>query len=142
MISAALMAFAAAMQISADDARRPRVDICTAQRGYLDRHRGVERPDGSIWWWPGNGPAAPFDASAETTVRQRPWFRAREPLVIDGVTYHYQGVAQPSDMAFQRYYGPTDWVDGVPATSARGGVVWVLLDPVDCVFAVWSRSEN
>lgn len=142
MFSATLMVFLTAVQISAEDARRPRVDICSAQPGYFDRHRGVERPDGSIWWWPDNGSAVPFDRAAETTARQRPWFRSRTPLVIDGVTYRYSGLGQPGEIAFNRYYGPTGWVDGVPRTSTRGQDVMILPDPVDCIFAVWSREED
>lgn len=142
MIAALLLALSAG-QLSAEDARLPRVAICTGQAAYFDREWGLERPDGSVWWVR-RGRTEPFDASRETTARQRPWFRAQAPLDIDGVTYGYRGVAQPDSLPFRRYHRDLPPVDGVPAVEpmgSEGRVIWLLLDPVDCLFAVWERQD-
>lgn len=144
MITAALLLALSAGQSAAGNDDLPRVQICTSQAPYFTRTWGVQRPDGSVWWRP-RREVEPFDASRENTARQRPWFRDQAPLEIDGVAYDYRGVAQPNNLAFRRYHRDRPPVDGVPAVEpmgSEGRVIWLLLDPVDCLFAVWERSGS
>lgn len=141
VIAALMLALAAVNGLAEED--RPRVQICTAQEPYFGRTWRFERPDGAIWWRTLHGDA-PFDASQDVTARQRDWFRTQAPLEIEGVGYGYRGVAQPDTLPFRRYHRDLPPVDGVPAVApmgSEGRVIWLLLDPIDCLFAVWERRD-
>ena len=144
MLTLLVLATLSAAQFTADDDRRPRVPLCTAQDGELNRVLAVERADEQVWWFPMQGEATPYDATKEVTARQRDWFRTRQPLLVHGLTYRYRGEDAVDDTAFRRYNRPTDPVDGVPAMVPMGldEEVWVLLDPVGCRFAVWIRASG
>lgn len=133
-------------QITADDERRPRVPLCTAQEGELDRVLAVRRADDQVWWFPMlEDRARPYDLAKEMTARQRDWFRDRRPLTIDGETYRYVREDTVDDTAFRRYNRPHDPIDSVPAMVPMGledEEVWVLLEPVGCRFAVWAREDE
>ncbi len=133
-------------QISAEEAARPRVSICTAQEGRLDRHTGFRRPDGQVWWYAtlAEG-AAPFDASQEVTASDRDWYRERRPLTVRGLTYQFDSLEPLDDWPFRRYNRVIVPIDGVPALVPMGAEdreVWVLLEPVGCRFAVWAREDE
>lgn len=131
-------------QMTADDARRPRVQLCTAQQGGLNRERAIEQIDGRIRWYPATATrGTTFDPSLEITAQQRDWYRSHQPLTVGGLTYHYDGEGVLDDMPFRRYNRVISPIDGVPALVPMGAEnqqVWVLLDPVGCRFAVWSRA--
>jgi|UniRef100_UPI004034A049 hypothetical protein len=142
-LTSLLIALAAA-QVSLADQALPGVRLCTAQGGGLERARGVQRPDG-IYWWPRSGAAVRFDPAQEVTARQRDWFREERDLVIDGQTWRYGGQTRLDDMPFRRYNLPHAPIDGVPAITPMGNEglqVLVLLDPVDCLFAEWTREPG
>ncbi|MFC7378697.1 hypothetical protein [Brevundimonas sp. GCM10030266] len=144
MLTLFVLATLALPQISAEDAARPQVSICTAQAGPLNRYVGVRRPDGEIWWHatPSPGGAA-FSVPDEVTAGQRDWYLDRRPLTVRGLTYQFQGVEPLSDWPFRRYNRVINPIDGVPALVPLGAEdreVWVLLEPVGCRFAVWSRE--
>jgi len=133
-------------QITADDERRPRVPLCTAQHGELDRVLAVRRADDQVWWFPMlEDRARPYDLTLETTAHQRDWFRDRRPLTVRGLTYEFKGVEPLDDWPFRRYNRIIRPIDGVPALVPMGAEdreVWVLLEPVGCRFAVWAREET
>lgn len=135
-----------AAQFTADDERRPRVPLCTAQEGELNRVLAVRRADDRVWWFPMlEDRARPYELAKETTARQRDWFSDRRPLTVDGLTYRYAREDAVDNTAFRRYNRPIESIDGVPAMVPMGhdGVeVWVLLDPVGCRFAVWAREPG
>ena len=111
-----------AAQITAADMERPRVPLCTAQEGELDRKLAVRRADGRVWWFPHAEPSAvPYDQTREVTAHQRRWFRERSPLTVEGARWRYTRIDQVDDTAFRRYNLPLDPVDGVPAMAPIGG---------------------
>lgn len=134
----------AASQITAADMERPRVSLCTAQEGELDRKLAVRRADGRVWLFPQTEPSAlPYNAAREVTAHQRRWFRQRSPLTVDGARWRYARIDQVDNTAFRRYNLPLDPVDGVPAMAPMGAddELWILLEPVGCRFAVWTRER-
>lgn len=144
MLELVALAALSTAQFTADDERRPRVPLCTAQEGELDRVLAVRRADDRVWWFPMlEDRARPYELAKETTARQRDWFRDRLPLTIDGLSYRYAREDIVDNTAFRRYNSPIEPVDGVPSMvpmGRDGGEVWVLLDPVGCRFAVWARD--
>lgn len=146
MLTLLALAALSTAQLTADDDRRPRVPLCTAQEGELDRVLAVRRADDQVWWFPMlEDRARPYDLREEMTAYQRDWHRYRLPLTVDGLTYHYAREDVVDNTAFRRYNWPIGPIDGVPAMvpMGRGGEeVWVLLEPVGCRFAVWARDPE
>lgn len=144
MLSVLALTLLSTAQITADDERRPRVPLCTAQDGQLDSVLAVRRADGQVWWFPWREPrATPYDLTQEMTARQKTWFIDRQPLTVDGLSYAYKGEDEAPSTAFRRYNAPIEPIDGVPAMvpMGRDDEVWVLLDPIGCRFGVWTRAK-
>jgi hypothetical protein len=130
-------------QITAADMERPRVPLCTAQEGELDRKLAVRRADGRVWWFPYAEPSAvPYNETREVTALQRPWFRERSTLTVDGSRWRFSRIDQVDNTAFRRYNRPHEAVEGVPGITPMGldDELWILLEPIGCRFAVWTRA--
>ena len=112
MLTLLALAALSTAQLTADDDRRPRVPLCTAQEGELDRVLAVRRADDQVWWFPMlEDRARPYDLREEMTAYQRDWHRYRLPLTVDGLTYHYAREDVVDNTAFRRYNWPIGPID-------------------------------
>lgn len=141
MLTAAALAFVQLADLAS-------VRLCVPnERHEIESQIGFVRADGRVWWSPDEFPDLPrrlFVTADHVTANDRAWYRAREPLTVDGKTFAYAEDHQIT-VAFNRYNRGRAPIDGVAATvplGAEGEVILVLTDPIGCWFAEYRLAPG